>query len=58
MSTRKWVRIRLRQLSQRLALVGRAVSAPTVSRLLGAVMSVATGCGKRNCKTSSATAWV
>jgi hypothetical protein len=34
MSTRKWVRIRLRQLSQRLALVGRAVSAPTVSRLL------------------------
>jgi hypothetical protein len=34
MSTWKWVRSRLRQLSQRLAHMSRAVSAPTVSRLL------------------------
>jgi hypothetical protein len=34
MGARKWVRSSLRQLSQRLAHTGHAVSAPTVSRLL------------------------
>jgi Rhodopirellula transposase DDE domain len=34
MTTRKWVRSSLRRLSQRLAHLGHAVSAPTISRLL------------------------
>jgi hypothetical protein len=36
MGARKWVRSRLRQLSQRLADLGHAASAPTVGRLLNA----------------------